>query len=63
MHLANATSETLAHVIAVLKGDFDRKIPTFYPNHCTGERAYQVLTQAFGEQVQPCPAGMILNFE
>jgi 7,8-dihydropterin-6-yl-methyl-4-(beta-D-ribofuranosyl)aminobenzene 5'-phosphate synthase len=63
MHLARATSETLAHVIAALKEDFRGEIPNLYPNHCTGERAFLALVQAFGDQVQPCPAGTSLNFE
>lgn len=33
-----------------------------YPNHCTGERAYVALAAAFGDRVQPCPAGTVLSF-
>ncbi len=62
MHLANASMETLAHVISMLKEDFREEIPKLYPNHCTGERAILALSQAFGELVQPCPAGTVLNF-
>jgi 7,8-dihydropterin-6-yl-methyl-4-(beta-D-ribofuranosyl)aminobenzene 5'-phosphate synthase len=63
MHLASATPEGLAHVITVLKEDFLGEIPNLYPNHCTGERAFLALLQAFGEQVLPCPAGTVLNFD
>ena len=63
MHLVSATPETLGHAIAVVRGNFNGRIPDLYPNHCTGERAYFALTQAFGDQVQPCPAGTVLNFE
>jgi 7,8-dihydropterin-6-yl-methyl-4-(beta-D-ribofuranosyl)aminobenzene 5'-phosphate synthase len=62
MHLANATAETLAHVISMLKEDFQGGSPKLYPNHCTGERAILALSQAFGEQVLPCPAGTVINF-
>ena len=62
MHLANASMETLAHVISMLKEDFREEIPKLDPNHCTGERAILALSQAFGELVQPCPTGTVLNF-
>jgi 7,8-dihydropterin-6-yl-methyl-4-(beta-D-ribofuranosyl)aminobenzene 5'-phosphate synthase len=62
MHLANASLETLDHAIDVLPDICNGKIPDLHPNHCTGKRAYIALFQAFGEQVQPCPAGTVLNF-
>jgi 7,8-dihydropterin-6-yl-methyl-4-(beta-D-ribofuranosyl)aminobenzene 5'-phosphate synthase len=62
MHLANATTETLLHVISMLKEDFREGIPRLYSNHCTGERAILALSKAFGELVQSCPAGTVINF-
>jgi 7,8-dihydropterin-6-yl-methyl-4-(beta-D-ribofuranosyl)aminobenzene 5'-phosphate synthase len=63
LHLANASPENLEYVIRVLKKEFCEKIPNIYSNHCTGERAILALARAFGEQVQPYPAGTVLNFD
>jgi len=62
-HLASASNETLVHAIALLREIFAGRVPVLYPNHCTGERAYFALAQAFGDQVGPCPAGTVLSFE
>jgi 7,8-dihydropterin-6-yl-methyl-4-(beta-D-ribofuranosyl)aminobenzene 5'-phosphate synthase len=58
-HLLHADKAHLRRVIGVL-----RKLgaPRLYLNHCTGQRAYVILAQAFGERVDPCPAGTRLNF-
>ena len=51
----------LQHVIEVLRqtyGPLD-----FYLNHCTGAQAYLALANAFGDRVNLCPAGTILEFE
>jgi metal-dependent hydrolase (beta-lactamase superfamily II) len=47
-------------VVAVLR-EYGRL--RLYPNHCSGERAYVALSTAFGDRVQPCPAGTSLTFE
>ena len=62
-HLASASPETLNHAVDVLRSYASEKLMSLYPNHCTGERAYLVLAQAFGEQVKPCPAGTRLRFD
>jgi 7,8-dihydropterin-6-yl-methyl-4-(beta-D-ribofuranosyl)aminobenzene 5'-phosphate synthase len=58
-HLIQADEAHLRRVVEVL-GELG--LPRLYLNHCTGQRAYVTLAQAFGEEVAPCPAGMSLNF-
>ena len=58
-HLLHADEAHLRHVIQVLR---DLGVPRLYPNHCTGQRAYVILAQAFGEKAAPCPAGTALSF-
>jgi 7,8-dihydropterin-6-yl-methyl-4-(beta-D-ribofuranosyl)aminobenzene 5'-phosphate synthase len=58
-HLLHADEADLRRVIEVL-GELGA--PRLYLNHCTGQRAYVTLAQAFGERVAPCPAGTRLNF-
>ncbi len=60
-HLASATDDDLAQTADMLRERYDS--PALYLNHCTGERAYLAMAQAFGEErVQPCPAGESLAF-
>lgn len=59
-HLARATDADLAQAVAVLRDEYGT--PAIYPNHCSGERAYGALDRAFGDRVQPCPAGTVLAF-
>jgi 7,8-dihydropterin-6-yl-methyl-4-(beta-D-ribofuranosyl)aminobenzene 5'-phosphate synthase len=54
MHLAHATATQLAHIAEVLRG-YD--VARFYPNHCSGERAYVAMANAFGDRVAPLPSG------
>jgi 7,8-dihydropterin-6-yl-methyl-4-(beta-D-ribofuranosyl)aminobenzene 5'-phosphate synthase len=58
-HLLQADEAYLWHVIEVLR---ELGLPQLYLNHCTGQRAYVTLAQAFGEVVAPCPVGTSLNF-
>ena len=58
-HLIDADATHLQHVIEVLKNMYGS--PRLYLNHCTGERAYIALTNAFGDQVKPLPAGTVLD--
>jgi len=58
-HLLQADKAHLQRVIEVLR---ELGLPRLYLNHCTGQRAYVVLAQAFGEEVAPCPAGTTFNF-
>lgn len=58
-HLLQADEAHLQRVIEVLR---ELGVPRLYLNHCTGQRAYVTLAQAFGEKVAPCPAGTRLNF-
>ena len=60
-HLADAGEAYLHHVAGVLREVYGS--PRLYLNHCTGERAYVALANAFGERVKPCPAGTTLTFE
>jgi len=58
-HLLHADETHLRRVIEVLR---ELGVPRLYLNHCTGQRAYVTLAQAFGEKMAPCPAGTRLNF-
>ncbi len=62
-HLVSANDETLAHAIGMLAEFCGGETPLLYPNHCTGERAFFALQQAYGDKVQPCPAGTVLSFD
>jgi len=57
-HLLHADEAHLRRVIEVLR---ELGVPRLYLNHCTGQRAYVTLAQAFGEKVAPCPAGTRLS--
>ncbi len=59
-HLTSATGAMLDQAIDELRAHYDA--PRLYPNHCTGSRAFDALRAAFGEHVQPCPAGTVLTF-
>lgn len=59
-HLESSTGSDLQHVVEVLREYGPLR---FYLNHCSGERAYVALSTAFGDRVQPCPAGTTLIFE
>jgi len=58
-HLLQADEAHLRRVIEVLR---ELGVPRLYLNHCTGQRAYVTLAQAFGEVVAPCPVGTSLDF-
>jgi 7,8-dihydropterin-6-yl-methyl-4-(beta-D-ribofuranosyl)aminobenzene 5'-phosphate synthase len=58
-HLLQADEAHLRRVIEVLR---ELGLPRLYLNHCTGQRAYVTLAQAFGEVVAPCPAGTSFSF-
>jgi len=60
-HLVEADAAQLDHVVASLRDVYG--VPRLYPNHCTGQRAYIALFNAFGETVQPFPAGTCLTFD
>lgn len=58
-HLLQADEAHLRRVIEVLR---ELGVPRLYLNHCTGQQAYVVLAQAFGQAVAPCPVGTTLEF-
>ena len=58
-HLLQADEAHLRRVIEVLR---ELGLPRLYLNHCTGQRAYVTLAQAFGEVVAPCPVGTTFEF-
>ena len=60
-HLAEADRAYLDHVAGALRDTY--RSPRLYLNHCTGERAFIALTNAFGDRVTTCPAGTVLAFE
>ncbi|HUT14658.1 MAG TPA: MBL fold metallo-hydrolase [Anaerolineae bacterium] len=59
LHLAQASAEQLDHTTDELH---HHGVQQLYPNHCTGERAYTALANAFGDRVVPCPAGSVVTF-
>jgi 7,8-dihydropterin-6-yl-methyl-4-(beta-D-ribofuranosyl)aminobenzene 5'-phosphate synthase len=60
-HLVNADEAHLQYVVEVLRDTYGTL--RYYLNHCTGEQAFLALANAFGDQVNLCPAGTILEFE
>ena len=58
MHLAQSSAEQLDHIIEELH---DYGVEQLCPNHCTGERAYTALANAFGDRVVPYPAGSVVT--
>jgi 7,8-dihydropterin-6-yl-methyl-4-(beta-D-ribofuranosyl)aminobenzene 5'-phosphate synthase len=62
-HLGSVDEDKLEHAIAMLHLTSAGKLPDLYLNHCTGERALGALAKAFGEKINPCPAGTVLRFE
>ena len=60
-HLVTADGKLMRHVINVL----DERYPNvrFFLNHCTGESAIKAMANAFGERVQPLPAGAVATFK
>jgi 7,8-dihydropterin-6-yl-methyl-4-(beta-D-ribofuranosyl)aminobenzene 5'-phosphate synthase len=59
-HLVTADEAYLEHIASVLREHYGQLY--FYLNHCTGERAYISLVNAFGIRVKPCPVGTIITF-
>ena len=59
-HLMTADGKLLDHVINVLDKRYSDLL--FYLNHCTGDDAIKALANAFGERVQPFPAGAVVTF-
>ena len=60
-HLASADDAQLQHIVEVLQGMSGLK--HILPSHCSGERPFVALSAAFGDRVQPCPAGTELSFK
>ena len=60
-HLVNADEVYLQHIVDVLRNTYG--LPRLYLNHCTGEQAFIVLANAFGDRVNLCPAGTTLTFD
>lgn len=59
-HLASATDNMLQQTVDRLQSTYGT--PHIYPSHCSGHRALVTLVSAFGDRVQPCPAGTELTF-
>jgi 7,8-dihydropterin-6-yl-methyl-4-(beta-D-ribofuranosyl)aminobenzene 5'-phosphate synthase len=60
-HLMDADDAYLHHIVGELRDTYGS--PRMYLNHCTGERAYVALVNAFVDRVSPCPAGTTLTFD
>lgn len=61
-HLANLNVNTWEHIITILRAISAQDIPYLFLNHCTGQRALDVLSQTFSKKAKPCPAGTVLRF-
>ncbi|MCD4673724.1 MAG: hypothetical protein K8R77_13755, partial [Anaerolineaceae bacterium] len=61
MHLISADDQNLEHVVGTFAVHFQNI--SFYPNHCTSENAFRKLKNAFGSQVNACPAGTTIQFQ
>jgi 7,8-dihydropterin-6-yl-methyl-4-(beta-D-ribofuranosyl)aminobenzene 5'-phosphate synthase len=59
---AHLTGVDAAEIEALIDALRQEGSPRLYLNHCTGEKALFRLQQAFGEGVQPFPAGAALTF-
>lgn len=62
-HLINTDSATLHYAITQLGVINGGEIPNMYLNHCTGKRPLAALKKAYGDKVQPCPAGTVVHFD
>ena len=60
-HLMTADGKLMDYVINVLDERYSDTL--FYLNHCTGDDAIKSLANAFGERVQPFPAGAVVTFK
>jgi len=61
LHLTSATADHLQRVGQTLLEA--ESVQHIYPNHCTGEAAFVVLTLTLGPSVvHPCPAGTVVEF-
>jgi 7,8-dihydropterin-6-yl-methyl-4-(beta-D-ribofuranosyl)aminobenzene 5'-phosphate synthase len=61
-HMAEYTTQEIAHVADILEGDYD--FPDLYLCHCTGNNAITQLKEKFGaSKVHYFPAGKEIQFE
>lgn len=60
-HLTAADESHLKRIVHLLRDTY--RSPHLHLNHCTGERAYVALANAFGDRVNPCPVGTTLTFD
>ena len=60
-HLMTADGKLMDYVTNVLDERYSDTF--FYLNHCTGDDAIKSLANAFGERVQPFPAGAVVTFK
>jgi len=59
-HLAKVDKETLRECVAAFSRQHD--VQQVYAGHCTGARGFAALSRALGDRVQPCFAGLSLEF-
>lgn len=59
-HLLDLGAEEIDHIISILREEYGS--PRLYLNHCTGDRALILLSQAFPDRTVPCPAGTLMEF-
>ncbi len=59
-HLLDLGEEEIDHIISILREGYGS--PRLYLNHCTGDRALSLLSQAFPDQTVPYLAGTSIEF-
>lgn len=59
-HLLDLGKEEIDRIVSILREEYGS--PWLYLNHCTGDRALSLLSQAFPDRTVPCPAGTLMEF-
>jgi len=59
VHLVSADEQSLKYIIGVLSSEYPNL--TYYLNHCTGQAAFEIMVQTFGDRVKACPAGTVIE--
>jgi len=59
IHLNQADAPTLNQVVEELRR---YGLPRLWLGHCTGDRAFQTLQEAFGDGLSLCQAGTVIHF-
>lgn len=58
-HLFNKSQEEVRSLAAQIR---QTGIQTVYTGHCTGEKAFEILTEELGQMVRPLRTGLVMEF-